>query len=120
MISWLSQISGASRNIITLSVRTVMGVSFSQLLAPIVFGITSERIKIANVMPAAIRASQLIRESPKITSEADPKSTDAWEPTPIAPTVCAIVFKVRIAASGRSISSLNRTRSFAIGVSSCS
>ena len=94
--------------------------SFSQLLAPIVLGITSDKIRIASVMKPAINASQLISVKPNTVRELDPKIVDACDPTPIAPTVCAIVFKVRIAARGLSISSLKLTRSLAINVSSCS
>ena len=84
--------------------------SFSQLLAPIVLGITSDKIRIASVMKPAINASQLISVKPNTVRELDPKIVDACDPTPIAPTVCAIVFKVRIAARGLSISSLKLTR----------
>ena len=43
----------------------------------------------------------------------------ACAPTPIAPTVWAIVFRVRIAASGRSTFSRKRCRRLPVGLPRC-
>ena len=100
----------------TRNTLTVKGASNSQLLAPSVLGMTSENISIAKVMPPAIRASKLLDESPIKLLSASLNIIAACEPTPIAPTVWAMVFNVRIAASGWSMSALKRARSLAIGL----
>jgi len=66
-----------------------------------VFGIISERIKIAIV----IIADTIQNELPS-----SPKTFSACTPTKMAPTVCAMVFTVRIAISGLSISFLKLLR----------
>ena len=43
-------------------------------------------------------------------NETFPNTKVAWEPTPAAPTVCAMVFRVKIAAKGLFISSFNSRR----------
>ena len=62
--------------------------SFSQLLAPIVLGITSDKIRIASVMKPAINASQLISVKPNTVRELDPKIVDvnAYPFTPFTGT----------------------------------
>ena len=61
----------------TLSVRTVKGVRDSQLFAPIVLGITSEKINMDKVIPPAINASELISVRPNNSKELGPKITAA-------------------------------------------
>ena len=78
-------------------------VSRDQKIAPSVLGMISDRNRISSVSTADVTAST-----------PDPHSRCASAPTPAAPTVWAIVFKLRIAASGRSIwvfSRRNRGRS---------
>jgi len=66
-----------------------------QKLAPIVFGMISEKIRISSVRMIDIT----VRYS-------SPQISWAWAPTQAAPTVCAKVLRVSMAASGRSILSL--------------
>lgn len=57
-----------------------------------VLGMISERNRISSVITAEA-----------IPSHPSPKTTVTWAPTPVAPTVWAMVLSVRIAASGWSI-----------------
>ena len=63
-------------------------------MAPIVFGMISEKTSMSRVRIIEAAVNQLF---PSWWNSA---------PTPAAPTVCATVLSVRIAASGESISSL--------------
>ena len=74
-----------------------------QYIAPIVFGIISEKTKIDRVSIPDIIATQLF-----------PNSTSVIAPTPAAPTVFAMVFKLSIADNGRLIFSLNEDNFFPI------
>src|SRR5690625_407295 len=59
----------------------------------------SEKIRMANVTSAAA-----------MVTDAWPKTTWAWAPTPAAPKVWAMVLRLKMAASGRSMSCLSRRR----------
>jgi hypothetical protein len=90
---------------------TVNGANFFQLFAPIVFGMISERNSISSVITTATIISHVKNFAGCSQST---NTLVAAAPTPIAPSVCAIVFKVRIADRGRSISCLNALRDFPI------
>ena len=68
-------------------------------VAPMVFGMISEMTSTSSVSTADVAPTQAL-----------PKTTIDWAPTPAAPTVWAMVLSVRMAASGRSIVCLNRRR----------
>ena len=80
VIDWLIHINGDNKKSKTFNILTVNGASFSQLLAPIVFGITSDKMRIASVITPAIRASQLINVRPNTVSELEPKIVEAVGP----------------------------------------
>jgi len=76
--------------------------SFLQYLAPIVFGIISVITKI-----------KIVKIADTIPKDASPNIFTACAPTPAAPTVCATVFKDRIADKGLSILFFKSTNAFA-------
>ncbi len=74
-------------------VTAAAGASLRQYTAPRVLGMISEKNRISSVSTAEA-----------IARISEPQIPCAWAPTPAAPTVWAIVFRLRIAASGRSTS----------------
>ena len=79
--------------------RAVNAPRFFQYSAPRVFGMISDPIKMTRVRIIEVR----VRYS-------SPQRIWACEPTPAAPMVWAKVFRVRMAARGRSMSCLNLRR----------
>ena len=104
---WLSHTKGPSAVTRISMLRTANGASRRQLFAPIVFGMISEKTKIARVISAAMTDSHPTDKPRKSNPLWLPNTLEAWAPTPIAPTVWAIVLSVRIADNGLSISSVN-------------
>lgn len=82
--------------------RTVKGAKACQYTAPRVFGTISESTRIARVMAAGTI-------TPVISGFESAQIAEACWPTPMAPTVWAMVLSVRIAARGRSTSALKAT-----------
>ena len=97
---WLSQTKGSSAAVSRRSECTVKVTKRCQCNAPMVLGTISENTNIAMVMVAgtAIRV---------IHGLASAQIRAACAPTPMAPTVWAIVLSVRMAARGRSMLALN-------------
>ena len=100
---WLNQTKGASAMTSSRSEWAVNVTKYCQYSAPIVFGTISEKTSIAIVIVAGT-ATRVIQ------GFACAQITAACSPTPIAPTVCAMVLSVRIAARGRSMLALKSSR----------
>ena len=85
----MAQISGGN-------IVAIIWVRDFQNVAPMVFGMISDRTSINSV-----------RTAENIASDASPKTIAACAPAPAAPTVWATVLRLRIAARGRSTSFFN-------------
>ena len=91
-----SATSGHISTIRTLQEYAVKLLRRFQWCAPRVFGMISEKIRIASVSAAEVSVTKV-----------EPNTICAWAPTPAAPKVLAMVLRLRIAASGRLISRLS-------------
>ena len=104
-----SQTSGSRTRIIGGKTAEMNPVRRRQYIAPSVLGMISETKRIRSVRTAEVTAST-----------SDPQRRCASAPTPAAPTVWAMVLRLRIAARGRSMCNLSaRTRAPTLG-RSCS
>lgn len=96
--AWDTTMSGYIARTSRLMKRALGTLSWRQYTAPRVLGTISEPNRISRVMTAENTPNQ-----------ASPNTIVAWAPAPMAPTVWAMVLRVRMAASDRSRSS---SRSF--------